>query len=166
MSDQFRKAKAYHPLRTQGKDRSFVIGAWDVETEGLNGKLLLASWYIEGMSEPRVIIGEPDEIAKGILNIWRSYPNIRWYAHHSQYDWRYVIDLLLSEYKDSLEFYMRTEQDVFKINTVDFELVDSYALWGQSLKKFAEVFLPDLPKLEIDVANFDVNNPDHIEYAK
>ena len=137
-----------------------------METQGLNGKLLLASWYIEGMSEPQVIKGEPSQIVDGIINVFRSYPHIRWYAHNSQYDWRYIVDDLLIQYKDSIEFYMRTEQDVFKINTKDFELVDSFALWSQSLKRFAEVFLPELPKLEIDVANFDVNNPDHIEYAK
>ena len=166
MSDKFHKAKAYHPLKVQKSQRSFVIGAWDVETEGLNGKLLLASWYIEGMSEPQVIAGTPEEIIRGIISVFCSYPTIRWYAHNSQYDWRYLVDTLLVQYKDSLEFFMRTEQDVFMIKTKDFEMVDSFALWSQSLKKFAEVFLPELPKLEIDVANFDVNNPAHIDYAK
>lgn len=166
MSDKFKRAHAYHPLKLQGERRSFVIGAWDVETEGLNGKLLLASWYIEGMEEPSVITGTPYEIVKGIIDIFLSYPGIRWYAHHAQYDLRYLMDYLLANYEDSLEFYMRTEQDVFMVKTKDFELVDSFALWGQSLKKFAQVFLPDLPKLEIDIANFDVSNPEHIAYAK
>ena len=166
MRKDFKKASAYHPLREQGQRRSFTIGSWDVETAGLNGKLLLASWYIENMSEPQVIGGTPSQISAGLINVFRSYPNIRWYAHNAQYDLRYVIDDLLAGYEDSIEFYMRTEQDVFMIKTKDFELVDSFALWSQSLKKFAEVFLPDLPKLEIDIENFDVNNPAHIEYSK
>ena len=146
MRKDFKKARAYHPLREQGEGRSFVIGCFDVETQGLNGKLLLASWYIENMPEAQVITGEPEEIVEGIINVFRSYPNIRWYAHNAQYDWRYIIDALLDRYSDSIEFYMRTEQDVFMIKTSEIELVDSFALWGQSLKKFAQVFLPELPK--------------------
>ena len=166
MNKYHKKASAYHPLRQQKEPRSFVIGSWDVETQGLNGKLLLASWYIENMNEPQVIRGTPKQISKGIINVFKSYPNVRFYAHNAQYDFRYIIDDLLAEYSDSIEFFMRTEQDVFMIKTKDFTLVDSFALWGQSLKKFAQVFLPDLPKLEIDIEHFDVTNPDHVNYAK
>lgn len=166
MRKDFKKAKAYHPLKEQGESRSFVIGSWDVETRGLNGDLLLASWYIENMPAAQVISGTPEEIVIGIINVFRSYPGIRWYAHNAQYDWRYIIDYLLDNYSETIEFFMRTEQDVFMIKTGEFELVDSFALWGQSLKKFAEVFLPELPKLEIDIENFDPNNKDHLDYAK
>ncbi len=165
MSEVKRSVRGYHPLRDQGPDPKFIVGAFDFETAGLGGKLLAASWYVSGMFQAEVITGEPEEIIDELLLVFMTKPGIRWYAHNAQYDWRYLIDILLENYSDSIEFAMRTESDVFMIKTADFEMVDSFALWPHSLKKFAETFTPELPKLEIDIENFDPTNPDHLAYA-
>ena len=165
MSDVKRSVRGYHPLRDQGIDPKFICGAFDFETQGLGGELLCASWYIYGEFEPHIILGTPEEIVEELIMVFIYHPGVRWYAHNAQYDWRYIVDELLEMYPDSIEFYMRTESDVFMIKTADFELVDSFALWPHSLKKFGETFTPELPKLEIDIAHFDVTNPEHLKYA-
>lgn len=161
------KQRAYFPMKIQNEELSIRIGAFDFETQGLGGDLLCATWYIDGMVEPQIILGEPDFIANEIVHIFEIYPKVRWYAHNAQYDWRYIIDILIEKYEHSLQFLMRSETDVFVIKTHLFELVDSYAVFPQSLKKMSELFDPDNGKMEIDdIANFNVNNPKHIEYAK
>jgi hypothetical protein len=166
MSNVKRKVRGYHPLKDQGPDKKFIIGAFDFETAGLGGKLLAATWFIEGMFDPKYISGEPEEIIETLVTVFILNPNVRWYAHNAQYDYRYLIDYLLDTYSDSIEFFMRTESDVFMIKTCDFELVDSFALWPHSLAKFAQTFTPEIPKLEIDIGNFNPADPTHIAYAK
>ena len=165
MSNVKRAVRGYHALADAGPETKFICGAFDFETEGLGGKLLCASWYVAGEFEPHIILGSPQEIIDQLITVFIYHPGVRWYAHNAQYDWRYAIDTLLEMYPDSIEFAMRSESDVFMIKTADFELVDSYALWPHSLKKFAQTFTPELPKLEIDIEHFDVNNPEHLAYA-
>jgi hypothetical protein len=154
-------------MKKQLEDLPILIGAFDCETEGLGGKLLCVTWFIDGMSEPQIILGEPDFIVEETLKVWKQNEGVRFYAHNAQYDWRYFIDAIIERYEDSVEFLMRTDNDVFMIKTKDFELVDSYAVFPQSLKKMGELFDPDFGKLEIDdIANFDVTNAKHLEYAK
>ena len=87
---------AYFPLKKQADDLNFTIAAFDFETEGLGGKLLCATWYIDGMMEPEIILGDPDEIADAIIRIFEiSGKSVRWYAHNAQYDWRYIVDKLV-----------------------------------------------------------------------
>ncbi len=162
------KRTGYFPLKKQLEDFSVTIAAFDFETEGLGGKLLCATWYIDGMLEPEIIRGNPDDISDEMIAIFeRSGRNIRWYAHNAQYDWRYLVDKLVDKYENSIQFLMRSESDVFVIKTSTFELVDSYAVFPQSLKKFSESFDPDYGKMEIDdITRFDPNNEKHIEYAK
>ena len=163
-----RKLRGYHPLESQGDSLKFLVGGFDFETAGLGGELLCATWYVEGMFDASFILGSPGEIVDAMIAVFKRNPNVRWYAHNAQYDWRYLIDTLLIEYEDSIEFLMRTDSDVFLIKTKDFELVDSMALWPHSLKSFAETFTPGLLKLDIgdEIAHFDVTNPVHVEYAK
>ena len=159
---------AYFPLKKQADDLNFTIAAFDFETEGLGGKLLCATWYIDGMMEPEIILGDPDEIADAIIRIFEiSGKSVRWYAHNAQYDWRYIVDKLVDKYENTIQFLMRSESDVFVIKTHLFELVDSYAVFPQSLKKMSESFDPDYGKLDIDdITKFDPSNLKHQEYAK
>jgi len=166
-----KRPKCYQPLERQSEELSFIVGGFDTETEGLNGKILCATWFVQGMFEAELILGTPKEIAGALLDVFASFGKsgrVRWFAHNAQYDWRYLIDEILERYEDSVEFLMRTDDDVFVIKTKDFELVDSFALWPHSLKSLAEKFTPDLLKLDIgdEIAHFDVSNPKHIEYAK
>ena len=162
------KQSAYFPLKQQKEDLNYTVAAFDFETEGLGGRLLSAQWYIDGMLEPQIILGDPDFITDEIIRIFEiSGKNIRWYAHNAQYDWRYIVDKLVDKYENSIQFLMRSDNDVFVIKTHLFELVDSYAVFPQSLKKFSESFDPEYGKMEIDdITKFDVNNAQHIEYAK
>src|SRR5262249_42812996 len=43
---------------------------------------------------------------------------------------------------------------------------DSFALWPSKLEDLAERFCPEIPKLKIDIENYDPKNPEHIAYAK
>jgi hypothetical protein len=159
---------AYFPMKKQKEDLPVTIAAFDFETEGLGGKLLCATWYIDGMLEPKIILGDPDYIADEIIKIFEnSGKNIRWYAHNAQYDWRYIIDKLVDKYENTIQFLMRSDNDVFVIKTHLFELVDSYAVFPQSLKKMSQSFDPEYGKLEIDdITKFDPLNIEHQEYAK
>jgi len=159
---------AYFPMKKQKEDLPVTIAAFDFETEGLGGKLLCATWYIDGMIEPQIILGEPEYIVHEIIRIFEiSGKNIRWYAHNAQYDWRYLVDELVERYEKTIQFLMRSDSDVFVIKTHLFELVDSYAVFPQSLKKMSESFDPEYGKLEIDdITQFDPQNLQHQEYAK
>ena len=159
---------AYFPMKKQLEDFPVTIAAFDFETQGLGGKLLCATWYIDGMLEPQIILGNPDEIAQGIIKVFEDHgKNVRWYAHNAQYDWRYIVDLLVDKYEQTIQFLMRSDSDVFIIKTHLFELVDSYAVFPQSLKKMSESFDPEYGKLEIDdITQFDPTNLQHQEYAK
>jgi len=159
---------AYFPMKKQKEDLPVTIAAFDFETEGLGGKLLCATWYIDGMIEPQIILGEPEYIVQEIIRIFEiSGKNIRWYAHNAQYDWRYIVDELVDKYEKTIQFLMRSDNDVFVIKTHLFELVDSYAVFPQSLKKMSESFDPEYGKLEIDdITQFDPQNLQHQEYAK
>lgn len=162
------RQSAYFPLKRQKEDLNFTVAAFDFETDGLGGKLLCATWYIDGMIEPQIILGEPEDIALEIIKIFEvSGKNVRWYAHNAQYDWRYIVDILVDKYEQTIQFLMRSDSDVFIIKTHLFELVDSYAIFPQSLKKMSELFDPDFGKMEIDdIEHFNPQNKKHQEYAK
>ena len=130
----------FKAIKREKEQRKFRIAAWDLETEGLGGKLLCATWCLED-SEPQIIFGTPEEIIIKLVEVFRNYKDYRWYAHNAQYDWRYIIDYLISEYKDNINFFLRTDNDVFLIKTIDFELADSFAIWPHSLKTLTEAFL-------------------------
>ena len=162
-----KKTRGYFPAKPESEERSVIFGAFDVETNGLGGELLLATWYIEGMLEAQIIKGTPSKIVDELLDVFCTYPKqVRWYAHNAQYDWRYIIDALIERFSDTLDFFMRTDNDIFMITTDAFELVDSFAIWPHSLKSLGEQFAPYLPKMQIDIEHFDVTNPTHLAYAK
>lgn len=162
------RQNGYFPMKKQKDDLNYTIAAFDFETAGLGGKLLCATWYIDGMLEPEIILGTPDDISDGIIRIFEiSGKNVRWYAHNAQYDWRYIVDKLVNKYEDTIQFLMRSDSDVFIIKTHLFELVDSYAVFPQSLLKMSESFDPEYGKLKIDdITQFDPTNLEHQEYAK
>jgi len=162
------RQKAYFPLKKQKEDINFTIASFDFETEGLGGKLLCATWYIDGMLEPEIILGEPDYIVDQIIKVFvDAGKGVKFFAHNAQYDWRYLADEIIERYEQTTQFLMRSDSDVFIIKTHLFELVDSYAIFPFSLKKFSAEFDPKYGKLEIDdITKFDVTNPEHIAYAK
>lgn len=169
----------YYTRCGPGKRPKFAT--FDFETDGLGGRVTAASYMTETMLEQGI---EPGYICKGdivqqMFFIMCSNPEFDWFAHNMQYEARYFIERL-EELKDRVQFFLRTDSDVFMI-TVDLpEIVnakgkpatltirDSMALWGESLRKFADQFCPELPKLDIDfeTSTFDPYNPEHVEYSK
>ena len=143
-----------------------MIGGWDVETEGLGGKLLSISYGCLG----HVIFDDGENKIKNFVEYICNFPQpFVWYAHHSQYDWRYLMDYLAdSGYK--LDIGMRTDNDIYQICILlDGKRVvmrDFAALFEKSLAEFAELFCPEYPKLEIDIEKFNSKNPGHVAYAK
>ena len=159
------KRYPYSSIKASHFDQT--IGAFDFETKGLGGSLLYASWYVEGEAEPHGIAGEPQIIVDTLLAVFERYGHsVQWFAHNAQYDWRYILDELLERYSNSIQFLMRSESDIFSIQTETFKLWDSFALWPHSLKALAQQFAPEFAKLDIDdIANWNPNNPEHVAYA-
>lgn len=151
----------------RGGDKSIMVGAIDVETEGLGGRLLMCQWGI--MNQVFTDSG-PDMVANMFDFVLQYAGNVVWYSHFAQYDWRYFM-VYLTERGYPIEIGMRTETDIYEIRITNADgdqviLRDSYALFNSPLAKLASSFCPELPKLSIDIEHFNPHDPEHIEYAK
>ncbi len=148
------------------RDDAILFAAFDTETRGLGGELLAISAHV--MGETFYYAG-PDMLDQ-FLELFLSYPApVVWYAHNAQYDWRYIIPHLIKrEY--TVQLNMRTETDIYQcvvlLDKKKYTMRDSWALVPSSLDDMLCTFCPELPKLKIDVENFDPVNPEHIAYAK
>lgn len=164
----FPAATMYHPLRIPNRATPELIAAFDFESDGLGGELLMGQFAIlddEGfVIRKGYYTGTPENIMKQLWGKMQEYPQHEWVAHHANYDWRYLLP-----YLDSLGLYLdimlATDSKIMKVEVSGVKMRDTFLLYAASLKKFTEQFAPDLPKLEIDIENFDPKNPDHIEYA-
>lgn len=149
-------------------DADIMVGAIDVETEGLGGKLLMVQW---GISASNVMTATGDDMVARMFDFVMQYAKpVVWYSHFAQYDWRYFLDYLV-EKEYPIEIGMRTETDIYEIRITNGDgeqitLRDSYALWNSPLEKLADTFCPEIPKLKIDIERFDPLDPEHIAYAK
>lgn len=159
----------YYGAKAVRGDDDFIVGGFDVETENLGGKLLSIQWGVFGT----VNYDCSEHMLDNFVGEMMQYPKpVIWFGHFAQYDWRYMLDELVSMGYE-LEISMRTETDIYQITIVrdDGQKVvmrDSYALWPHPLAKLASSFCPEIPKLDIDFekVTFDPENPAHIEYAK
>jgi len=158
----------YYGQKALRHDDDILVCAADVETEGLGGDLLMVQWGFLGQIKCATGPNAVSEFFEDFLSMPK--PAI-WFLHFAQYDWRYFLDYLENE-DLIVEIGLRTETDIYEIRckrTKEDEwsiMRDSYALWSHPLSKLADSFCPELPKLEIDIENFDATNPEHIEYAK
>lgn len=167
MSRKPPKLTYYASRAVRDIDADIMVGAIDVETEGLGGKLLMVQWGIMGQV---VTASGPDMIDRLFHCVMQMPKPVVWYSHFAQYDWRYFLDYLL-EKEYPLEIGMRTDTDIYEIRIGNGDgdtviLRDSYALWNSPLEKLATTFCPEIPKLSIDIEHFNPNDPEHIEYAK
>lgn len=162
-----KKRPKYYGAKTLRGDDDIIFAGWDVETAGLGGDLLMVQWGIFG----EIFTDSTPNMVQNFFDAIMQYPApVVWFAHFAQYDWRYMMDYIIENELD-VEIGMRTDNDVYeiRIKRPDGEKIimrDSYALWNSSLEKLADSFCPEIPKLKIDIANFDSTNPEHIEYAK
>ncbi len=148
------------------RDESLLFLSFDTETEGLGGKLLMITAC--DLNKTHVFAG--DSMLDDFMALVASmpYPAI-WYAHHAQYDWRYILPWII-EHAINCQISMRTETDIYQIalelDGNKIVMRDSLALFPAKLSELAQTFCPELPKGEIDIAHFDPCNPEHVEYAK
>lgn len=167
MARRPRKIDYYARKAVMDVDADIMVAAIDVETEGLGGKLLMVQWGFMGQIQTA---SGPDMLDVMFAQVMQAPKPVVWYSHFAQYDWRYMLQYLV-EKGYILEIGMRTDTDVYQILITNEEgetviLRDSYALWNSPLEKLAETFCPEIPKLKIDIAKFDPNDPEHIAYAK
>lgn len=162
-----RRSLDYYAYKAVRNEDDPVICAIDTETRGLGGELLMCQWGVFG----EVSIATGDGMVAKMFETVLQYPKpCIWYSHFAQYDWRYFLEYLTESGLD-IEIGMRTDTDIYEIRVTNEDgetviLRDSYALWNSPLEKLASTFCPEIPKLEIDIENFDPENPAHIEYAK
>ena len=156
--------RCYNTHKEKKERKKFAT--FDLETKGLGGDVLAASYAIE--QGPSELIIEGDIISQ-LVRVILSYPFYLWYAHNAQYDWRYLIPEFEKRRID-FEMLMRTDNDVFciqiKRNDDTITLLDSFALVPISLRDFAKSFSTE-QKGHIDFENvvFDAKNPKHRDYA-
>lgn len=157
----------YYARKALKPEDDIMVCAIDVETAGLGGELLMVQWGYMG----KVFTATgPDMLETMFETVMQLAKPAVWYSHFAQYDWRYFLDFFEEKGYD-IEIGMRTDTDIYEIRLGNDDgervvLRDSYALWNSPLEKLASTFCPEIPKLEIDVANFDPQNKDHIAYAK
>lgn len=161
-------SKDYYGSGTLFHEDEILVCAGDVETEGLGGKLLMVQWGYLG----QIFTASGPDMVEQFFDALLEMPKPAiWFFHFAQYDWRYFLEYL--EHSGLMvEIAMRTETDIYEIRVKRTKndswciMRDSYALWSHPLKKLAESFCPEIPKLEIEIEKFDPQKPDHIEYAK
>ncbi len=162
-----RKKRAMIYQRKNVRNVEIEFGAFDTETEGLGGKLLSIQC---GCRDERNFFSGENMLEK-FFEFLRAYPKPAiHYAHFAQYDWRYILDHIeKNEIKCTLS--MRTERDIYQIKIIgetsadDIIMRDSFALWPGSLAGLADSFCPEIPKLKIDIENYNPDNLEHREYA-
>lgn len=160
------KQKAYCAANVRGNDE-IIVAAFDTETEGLGGKLLMVQWGVFG----KIHVDTSERMLENFLDFAMDYPApVVWYCQFAQYDWRYFMSVF-AERKMDIQIHMRSDAAAYQITIINSAgkkvvMRDSWALWPGTLKSLATSFCPELPKHEIDIANFNPRDPVHIAYAK
>ncbi len=155
----------YEPLSLGGNSTIKKIASWDVETKGLGGPLLGASYCV--LENGKII--ESGFFRENIFEkLWErmtTYNDYTWNAHNANYDWRYLLPWL-AEHGLDIDFTLATPSKILRVECEGVTMLDSYALYPQKLAKFSKAFAPGHSKLEIDdITNFDPFKPEHVEYA-
>lgn len=154
------------------------FGAFDVETDGLDGAFILLTAQYE-LPDHSLSTTEIFNTPKQFIDWILADPHRRkviWFAHNAEYDWRYFIPALV----DYLPQYHITPRvrGLNKIYEIDFlikntvkdyalRMRDSLAVFPFPLKDFASKF-STRAKLDIGLAEgsrFNRHNPVHMEYA-
>ena len=150
-----------------------MLGAFDLETDGLGGKILSVAWRSEGDSNCHISHDVADFLE---VLVKPTRKKIIWYGHNAgEFDLKHLLPYLL---KLGLPIDKRSQGKlgrcigfVMKHGKQRIELRDSFALCPTSLKAMGEAYSPELPKMTgaIDFEHgetFDWNNPTHVDYAK
>lgn len=150
------------------KKKDLSIGTFDIETEGLYGDFIIGMTYNDGK------ICHFDT-ATEMFEYMLKFNKYTWYAHNgSRYDFVYIAKDLLQLIKEKYELQTinQAEKPIAFIITKGRKKVviaDSIPAIPSSLKAAAAAFCPELPKLDIGLADgviFDKTDPVHIGYAE
>lgn len=161
--------------------RSFLIGAFDTETLGLDGKFLMGQVYHEYWNDA-VTFPTPDDMLNHIFGLpAETLRKTIWYAHNSEYDWRYIIGGLRA-FGHNIELRERAAGKFYELRIVSTtekspsgrpQLItrfrDSMAVFPFSLKDFTSKFAPAYAKQDIGLSRgvtFNPRNREHVAYAK
>lgn len=163
------KRKKQLPLfRKVIKKKLLPIATFDVETQGMGGKLL----------DCCVTYGNSDYYhfnnTRDLVNWFLDHPGFRYYAHNGAgYDFTYIMDeIVWHKQYDGVEVEPIVQGEtriigiILKRGKAKLELRDSLALIPMSLKKAAHIFAPDYEKLDINLAEhvYDPTDLTDIEY--
>lgn len=149
--------------------------AWDIETVGLGGKFIIASFV--NTSGERLLMHSLDECFQYMLN----NPQYRYLAHNAVgYEFAYLMPYIIDYFRNQLDNQIdviptvQGENRIVQIRVMMskkpyLDLRDTLCLFGMSLEKVAKAFCPELPKLKgnvnFDKEIFDPTNRDHIDYV-
>lgn len=160
------------------------LAGFDFETEGLGGRFICgAIWTNDGVRE---IFTNLNELFDWII----AHPQYRYLAHNGVgYEFAYLYPLVYDLFanrndvsiRPTLQGDSRLVQLVISIvdeetrtrrgkpATTKIDMRDTLCLFNMSLKKVAEAFCPEIPKLtgniDFEKETFDPNNPKHVEYV-
>lgn len=170
---------SHRPLETSRRER---FGAFDIETDGLDGDFIILTAQFErplgGLSEVEVFNSTREFLDRVLCD--EDCAGVVWYGHNAEYDWRYFIPSMV-EYLDEYKI-VPCVRGLNKIYQIDFyrlrdtrkrpkpalRMRDSLAVFPFALKLFAAKF-SSKPKLDIGLASgtrFNKNKSEHVEYAK
>ncbi len=167
---KFSPLKYYANKAVRGDDE-IIVCAFDTETQGLGGELLMIQWGTSWGGKMDIKHSSDADMIDHFLDELWNYPvPCVWFAHNAQYDWRYILPRLI-DLNIKFSVGMRTETDIYEVriehNKKRYILRDSFAIYSQSLAGLAKGFCPpELQKLEIDIENFNPKDPEHITYAR
>jgi hypothetical protein len=163
------KFQADYYAKSKVKDSDILVCTFDTETLGLGGSLLCVTWSTPLDSDIKIGAASVDY---WLDNIFLTLPSpCVHFAHFAQYDWRYIIPVILKRGFDDVQFNLRTESDIYQIvikhDGKKYIMRDSYAVYSDTLDNLTKMFAPELPKLHIDFdnENFDIHNQSHLDYA-
>lgn len=165
------RAITYYSESAIRTDDAIIVCAWDTETRGLGGDLLMVQYGSQWAGEIEIFEDSSTDMLEKFFNYMLGFPYpCVWFAHNAQYDFRYLLPWLIER---GIEFDvgMRTDTDIYEIRIMHggdkYVLRDSFALFSHSLADLAKRFCPaDLQKHSIDIENFDPANSEHIAYAR
>jgi DNA polymerase type B, organellar and viral len=162
--------------------RPFNIAAFDTETKGLDGALVLAQLYMDGWEDAKVFPTADDLLACIFAMSHKVLRKTIFYAHNAEYDWRYLINGI-EKFGYNIDCRERAAGKFYELRICDPRVLtpkgeaslvtrfrDSMAFYAYSLRKFTENFADEkFRKLDIGLGSgvtFNYKNKAHIEYAK
>lgn len=156
------------PFSNRGyRDDEIMPLSFDTETNGLGGDLL----FITACDLFKSHAFKGENMVDDLINLMIEFPYpCVWYAHHAQYDWRYMLQYIIDN-DIACDISMRNETDIYQITLfIDGARIvmrDSLAVFPGTLKQFAKSFTPEIPKLDLDFDSevFNPENPEHVAYA-